>query len=351
VVPHALLVRVLTAEVILLVVTVGVLMGNAGTKQWRLRWTRPLLARARTSLTAVLEDPRGAGGGLAELQALPPWMQTQLLVEFARNLRGGPQERLGDVARRLGITSRAEAQCRSGLWWRRLRGARLLTYLGGGEAVVPELLRDPSPVVRAQAAEWAGHYALPIVIDRLLELLGDAVGLVRFAVQDSLLRGGDVVIEPLGSYLSTRPGPGLEAALEVAIGLADPRFLAPGLTLCRSDSPPIRCKAVTLVGAIGGSEATATLVRLLADPAPEVRAAAGAAVGKLGHWRAAPILANLLRDRAWSVRREAGLALAALGAPGTLFLRRAVTDEDRFAADMAHRVLDMAQVAVLEGTR
>jgi HEAT repeat protein len=346
-----LIVRAILVEAILLVGAVGVVMGHTLRKQWYVARSKPLLGRARGALTAVLEHSQPSRASLAELRVLPPRIQAQFLVEFARNLRGEQRQRLGTVARDLGFVSRAEALCASRWWWRRLRGARLLTYFGGGTAVVPGLLGDPHPAVRAQAAEWAGYHALPLVIDHLLELLGDSVGLVRFAAQDSLLGGGDVVIEPLCRYLSTRSGPGLEAALEVAIGLADPRFFAPALTLCREDRASVRSLAATLVGALGGREAAAELVTLLGDPAPGVRTAAAHAMGILGHWPATPILANLLRDRAWTVRREAGLALAALGAPGTLFLRRALSDHDRFAADMARRVLDMVQVAALEGVR
>jgi len=53
----------------------------------------------------------------------------------------------------------------------------------------------------------------------------------------------------------------------------------------------------------------------------------------------------LLRDQAWVVRREAALALRAMGAPGTLLLRRALTSDDRFAADMAKQVLGLPGTA------
>jgi hypothetical protein len=52
-----------------------------------------------------------------------------------------------------------------------------------------------------------------------------------------------------------------------------------------------------------------------------------------------------MRDSAWRVRKEAGLSLRALGAPGTLFLRRALRSDDRFAADMAQQVLDLPATA------
>jgi hypothetical protein len=45
------------------------------------------------------------------------------------------------------------------------------------------------------------------------------------------------------------------------------------------------------------------------------------------------------------VRREAALALRAIGAPGALFLRRALKGDDAFAADMAQLVMDLPEAA------
>ncbi|HEX3534764.1 MAG TPA: hypothetical protein VHT23_11120, partial [Gemmatimonadaceae bacterium] len=56
-------------------------------------------------------------------------------------------------------------------------------------------------------------------------------------------------------------------------------------------------------------------------------------------------LAEALQDRTWRVRRDAGLALRALGAPGALFLRRALKGDDAFAADMSQQVLDLPAAA------
>jgi HEAT repeat protein len=65
----------------------------------------------------------------------------------------------------------------------------------------------------------------------------------------------------------------------------------------------------------------------------------------MNHWQAASQLAESLRDSTWRVRREAGFALRALGAPGALFLRRAIKGNDAFAADMAQQVLDLPAAA------
>jgi HEAT repeats len=339
------LLHVITAEAAILAVVIVLLIGYAAVHGWYTRWSAARLTRARAVLSAILDRSVEYEAGLAELRRLPASLKIRLLVEFARALQN--EERLGDIARALGLVLRAEALCRSRWWWRRLHGLRLLTQFGDGASLVPALLRDAAPVVRAQAVEWVGRHSLAGFVDHILQRLDDPVGLVRFAAQDALLRGGDVVIEPLRGYLGQAPDRGTGPALQVAIGLADPRFLETGLALGQSGSMSTRALAASLAGAIGGRESIASLMAWLADPAPEVRAAAAAALGRMGHWPAAPAIARLLGDRAWAVRREAGLALAALGAPGALFLRRALADPDRFAADMSRRVLDIAEVASL----
>ena len=104
--------------------------------------------------------------------------------------------------------------------------------------------------------------------------------------------------------------------------------------------------AATLVGAIGGGPAIGLLLRLLGDEAPEVRAAAARGLGKAEHWPAAAVLAGLLGDSSCAVRREAGVALRRLGSPGMLFLRRALSARDAFAADAARQMLDLPDSAL-----
>ena len=213
--------------------------------------------------------------------------------------------------------------------------------LGGGEAAVPALLYDPRPEVRAQAVEWAAFHPAPVVIERLIELLGDPEALCRFSAKDSLMRIGRPVAPRLAAHLAARPRGGLHAALEVAAGLAQPIFLAPALALCDDADPRTRELAARLVGAVGGSQASETLTALLADPAPTVRATAAQALGRLGERRSAPALARSLGDEDPEVRLEAALALRGVGGPGIVSLRRALRDGDGVARDMARHVLDL----------
>jgi HEAT repeat protein len=178
-------------------------------------------------------------------------------------------------------------------------------------------------------------------------LLADPSLLCRFTAQDSLLRIGSPVIGPLTEYLmQVSTTHEKEGGLAVAAGLASPSFLPAAVRLANDSSPQVRGRAATILGALGGTEATAVLIALLSDPAINVRAAAAHALGSLTHWQAATSLGELLRDASWEVRREAGLALRALGAPGRMLLRRLLRDRDPFAADMARQILDLPELTL-----
>jgi len=283
----------------------------------------------------------------AVLAGLPATVALRLLADFSASLSGGAREQVTTLAEELGLSRWAAKRCRSRRWWRRLRGVRALTVLGGGDDVVPPLLFDGNSEIRAAAATWAAEHARPNLIERLLDLLEDAEPLPRFTAKNALLRIGRDVAGPLEARLAAaRPGTA-DAGLEVAVGLAERRLLAPALALTSDPSPATRALAATLAGAVGGSAAARTVEGMVDDPEPEVRAAAVASLGKLGHWPAGPGIAEALGDPAWDVRRQAGLALAALGSPGLLLLRRSLSDEDRFARDMARQVLDLPDTARL----
>jgi hypothetical protein len=335
---EGLLARIVVVEVALLATSLLVLMGHAVWLVARRRRQRPLIADAERVLRAALDGTPPDRDSLEELARLPTNAQVGVFGDLGTSLGGSRKQRLARIAGELGLVEKAERWCSSRRWGTRLRGARVLTLLGVGETAVPPLFDDPHPEVRAQAAQWAGDHPEPESIDRLLSMLSDPETLCRFTVKDSLLRVGNAATEPLLGYLTRDAVP---EALEVAAGIADARFLEAALEHCRSPDARIRAQAATLAGSIGGSQVTDALTDLLRDPDLHVRAEAAKALGKLGHWPAASALAERLRDPSWDVRSAAALALRALGAPGTLLLRRALSDRDRFASDMAQQVLEL----------
>jgi HEAT repeat protein len=247
------------------------------------------------------------------------------------------------AARETGLLGRAERRCASRSWRRRLRAVRLLTALGGGEATVPPLLRDPRVEVRTQAAEWAAEHPDPATTEALVEMLGDPVMLARFTVQDALTRLGRAACPALDRAIRVAEGDAITGALRVAAGVPEPALGAAALTRAGDPDPRVRAGVARVLGATGGEAAVAALERLLADEDAPTRAAAAAALSRLRHWPAAAKLGGRLSDPSWDVRRASALGLRSFGAVGEILLRRALKDEDRFARDIATLALDLPE--------
>jgi hypothetical protein len=336
---------VMIVEVGLLVLSLGVFFSHGlwlfvnHRRMVRLRArARESLARLVTSGTINLED-------IELLKQLPNKVQEIVFLEISNNVSGTGKERLRFVAQKVELLDRARVLCEHGRWTRRLRGARLFSRLDVSDPLVETLLADEHPAVRAQAAEWAATHPSPRVVTKMLEMLADPATQARFAVQDALLRMGTFVAEPLVSFLETQEGPPAASGLEIAEALASTRFRPAALRLSQSEDIPVRIAAANLLGAIGDEPSATQLTSLLKDSESKVRAAAAHGLGRMQHWQAASQLAEAMRDRTWRVRREAALALRAIGAPGALFLRKALKGDDAFASDMAQLVMDLPEAA------
>jgi hypothetical protein len=300
---------------------------------------------ARESLVRLVT--RGAINveDIALLRQLHHDVQENVFLEISRSLTGTGKERLRFVAQEVSLLTRARKLCESRSWTRRLRGARVLSRMDVADPLVARLLVDPHPAVRAQAAEWAAVQPSIPIITTMLTMLADPATQARFAVQDALLRMGGIVAEPLAAFLETHSGLPAESGLRVAEALAATGFRPAAIRLSGSDDAGVRVAATKLLGAIGDAPSAERLMELLKDPDSHVRSAAAHGLGRMQHWQAASHLAECLRDAAWHVRRDAGLALRSIGAPGALFLRRAIKGDDAFAADMAQLVLDLPEAA------
>jgi hypothetical protein len=296
-------------------------------------------------LQAALVTADEPSGGVYRVQeavtALPLRVQVSVLAELLPNLAGRQRAALSLAVAGTDFATRAERWCHSRLWRRRRRGVRLLALLDTGSAAAAQLLHDPHQRVRNQAVSWAARHPTADVIVALLEMVGRPRQAAPFLVKDALVRIGDAVVEPLIRFLTVERGARLRVGLEIATALGDPRVLPAALTASADSLPDNRALAATLAGRMGGEDAVRRLRELLGDPDPTVRAAAAGGLGTCAHWPSAAPVASLLGDSAWLVRSEAAVALGAMGAPGVLLLRRSLTDEDPFARDAAHRVLDL----------
>ncbi len=339
--PRFLVESALIGEAVILFLSLLILFGHG----WRdarreKRWRVPL-ERGRLALLEVVRNGRPAKSDDQLLRSLPVRLQVRLFTEIVPSITGQSRDHLARLAQQIGLVPVAERMAAAKDWRDRLHGVRLLSAVGGGASVVPGLLDDPDPAVRAEAVEWAGSHPTPELIDRLVQLLPRTDRYGSFVVRDSLLRVGAGVIPPLARYLEKHSGKNAEPALDVAAGVPDVRFAPAALRLCRDPLPHVRARAAALAGAVGSEEAVGVLQTLVHDEDAEVRAAAAAALGRLGHWPSAPVIAPLLRDPAWIVRSQSALALRSLGSPGLLYLRKGLSDEDHFAADISRQVLDL----------
>ncbi len=324
-----------------LAIMLGLLFGHSVWLAQSTLRSRHLLADGRRALSSLLDGDGADDANIARLRSVPRLLQIRLLAEAAIPLAGAHRDRLTVIFERLGVVEWAGRACGSHDWWKRLRAVRVLTLLRtGGEHVRP-LVEDPHPLVRAQAIEWCAVQPDLAFVDSLLDHLGDASRLCRFTVQDTLLRIGTPIADPLRARLLEPESAGTLNALRVAAGIADPRFLEPALLHSVSPRAETRSAAATLLGAVAGEAAVARLVVLLGDADAGTRASSAIALGEMGQWTAAHAVASLLRDPAFPVRRAAGLSLRAMGSPGEIFLRRYRADPDPQAAGIAAQILDL----------
>jgi hypothetical protein len=343
---HDLLVGAAIVLGVLLVLTRAATYGHSAAVALRGRLLAGRVAAARRAIAVVADTGELSPEDAAALRRLPFATRVDVIAGVAPSLAGEPRTALTRAARESGLMAGAERRCASRSWRRRFRAVRLLTALGGGDETVPPLLADRRIEVRTQAAQWAVEHPTPENVRRLVAMLGDDALLARFTVQDALTRIGPAATPALVTAIRTADGDALLGALRVARGVPAASVGRAAQERAGHPDPRVRASVATLLGQTGGEDGMATLERMLEDDAAEPRAAAVAALGHAGHWPAGARLAACLRDPDWEVRRQAALALRAFGPVGTVLLRRAAKDEDRFSRDMATLALDLPDAAV-----
>ncbi len=333
--------KLMYAELAILIASLSMLFSHGVWLFFADRRRERLTTEARRRLSLALSEESVSPLDASFFNGLPKGVKTTVFLELARNLAGEKKEQLRGIARASGFITDARRLTRSWFWRNRLRGARILAQIGQPDPVMRTLLRDPNLAVRAQAAEWAALHPTPAIVDELLEALGEPLTEARFAVEDALLQMGAGIVPQLGEFLKLRSGAAAEAGLGLAAAIGDGRLLEAALNHSGAAEPEVKCAAVGLLAAIGGSAASERLGALLDDGDGGVRAAAAAGVGRLKDWVWAPRLGRLLSDPEWRVRRDAAFGLREIGGPGVLLLRRAAGSSDRNAAEIAQLALDV----------
>ena len=340
---RSLLIGVVTAEVVVAIALLGALVAASAIAARRRRNDERLLGWLGNVSVSTSFGP-GADPDVAELlgqlRALPRRRRVSALLRVLEPLSGEAAVTLAGLARPAGVESVALSWCRSRRWARRLQGVRVLVAIGAGAELLPRLLSDPVGVVRAEAAGLAAIFPAPEHITTLLAMLEHDEPRCRVAAKDSLLRAGAAVTGQLADHLVS--GEEITAdALEVAAGIATPALLPAAIQHSTDDDPDHRLWATRVLAATAAPTARDRLRDLLqVDPSIAVRSAAAHGLAALADPSDAARLATALTDPAWDVRRTAALGLRQLGPAGRIYLRRALSSSDRFAADIARQVLD-----------
>lgn len=333
---YEMLAAVLLAEGGVLGAGLSLVLGHAAFQQIRAARLRSGLRTSRQMVARVL-------AGAPErppLGRLPVDKAIEVVADATRSVDAAGRARLAELPVYAALSRKAARWCTSSYWPRRLKGVRLLVILGGGHDAVPPLLEDPRSEVRSAAAAWAANHPSPEIAARLVRMLSDDALACRLTAHRTLVRMGLDAVPAIIDHMSEDSPASLATALLVASRVHDSALMGPALAHRDSSDPEVRAAVAQVIASGGGSDGIEGLEGFLDDPAPEVRATAAAGLGGLGNWPSSPRLAGMLSDPAWEVRRAAGLALDRLGAPGQLYLQRALDSTDRFAQDMARQVLD-----------
>lgn len=337
--PDGILVGVLLVEAGAFAAGICLLVGHVAYGRTRAAWLR---SRVRAARNAVARTMSG-NEQIPAFPWLPPEETMTVLAQATRSVDTAARDRLATLPAYSGLRTRASRWCTSRQWPRRLKGVRLFTMMGAGEDTVPRLLDDARPEVRSEAAAWMSHHPDSEGITRLMRMLSDDALSCRLAAREALIRLGGLALGPVSRHLGGTEPAALASLLLIAARLNDPSLRSPALAYRTHPDPAVRAAVIRVLTSLGGREAVETLEEFLQDPASTVRAAAATGLGELRHWPSAPSLAARLGDRAWEVRRASAFALSLLGGPGRLYLRRARSNTDPFAADMARQILDLSE--------
>lgn len=260
-------------------------------------------------------------------------------------LQSEAQDRLRDMARRLGADRHARRMLDSRSMRRRLVATAALGHLGA---------QDLAADLQTQIASSPPMPSL--VAAKALIRINPGVG-VR-TVLSVAARREDWPVSSVAAMLRQCPdelmAPALASAIRLAISRGDDHGVARLLRLhIAVEAPAIRDAVRDVLAACSDTEVLAAALsalshqgdiaharRLLAHPEWFVRVAAARALGRLGDENDVARLTTALRDSSWWVRRRAAQALSQLpGMDASKLAEIAGRQTDRYAADMLRHTL------------
>ena len=261
---------------------------------------------------------------------------TDLLIGFARVLRGTSRERIaeyfferGTIDREIGLLRGASRS------WRRASAAYRLGDMGSAVAkdALIAALDDPDRDVRTAAARSLGRLGTVGAVNALLGALVDR-RIPQALVRWSLLQIGAVAVVDLRQLmLSAEPAERAGAVQMIGV-LGDASDAEAIEARLRDTSAEVREQAAFALGRLGGSRSAAALLLALEDRFPTVRAAAATALGRLRDPTAIASLLSHATTDSFDAARAAAYALAAID-PQTAIAAASRGPHLREAADVA----------------
>jgi HEAT repeat protein len=298
------------------------------------------LGPARALLARHLEDRTLSPADVAALRSLSAPDVIRLFFVVAPSVGLVEREWLREVAVTLGLVDNARARTEAEEWWNRLSGARFLSLVGAEPILMERLARDANDAVRAASAMFLAQYPTPTAVETLILMLDDESAVARFAAKDALMRLGAKATSAITKGLANADDRHVLVLLQIACAAPSHEYIYSAVRRRADANVVVRRLVARLFRGMGGEFATTQLMEMLRDADDAVREAAVEALGFLNHWSSAPSVAARLEDASSRVRLAAALALDRFGAPGELFLRRAVSRGSEVAIVAAQRILD-----------
>ena len=191
-----------------------------------------------------------------------------------------------------------------------------LSFIPGARSLlsIVKAAADPEPGVRRLAAQALGRSGDEGGLRALLDLLGDAVPMVRAAAVDALVlfegRALPLLLDDVTRQTADQPaGLRLESAVKALGCVGDDRALGPLSVALAGGGTAARAAAAQALGDLGLSQGIPPLRAALADPAPEVREAAARAIVTIAGPAAREVIEEYVANETDPRLKEAARAL------------------------------------------
>lgn len=307
--------------------------GGTEARVWTMLRRRPTAHRDLEALEHLLEERRRTLADDASLE--------QIAAHYAS------YDELGIVERHVQRLENARS------WAERAFSARFLGEIGNARAVEPLVrvlrnTREEDRDVRLAAGRALGRIRDPRAVEPLLDALAAPESWLPARIAEVVLQFGPLAYEPLVERLQGSDNAAVRAwAAEILGDLGDTKA-TPSLLACLADlNDGVRARAASALGKLRDRRAVPELIRMmLADPVPYVRIQVVRALGAISDPRALHHLIDALKDGEWWVRIRVVEALEQLGEPAIEPLYMALDDPD--VEVRARAALTLERLGVLD---